>query len=155
MKHLRFVFVGQAKNAGFRALEEFYLARIGMHHRDSLIHLVKDAVGRDPENMLAKEGEGILACLEKKDFVVVCDERGKSFDSLKFAQKLRQWQDAAQRVNFVVGGAYGLSEKMRGRADILLKLSDFTLPHELARVVTLEQTYRALTILAGKGYHHD
>lgn len=154
MKCLRFIFVGQAKDAHFRALEEFYLARIGTLHRDSLIHIVKDASGRDPQNMPLKEGEGILACLEKKDFLVVCDERGRSFDSVKFSQKLRTWQEISQRVNFVVGGAYGLSDALRDRANFVLKLSDFTLPHELARVLLLEQVYRGLSLLAGKGYHH-
>lgn len=154
MKTIRFLFVGKVQNPGFKSLEEFYLGRIQHHHRDTVLEVVRDAAGTDPQTMVAKEGTNLLKCLEKGDFVVVCDEHGKSFDSPKFSQKIQNWLDGAQRVNFLIGGAYGLSKAVQERAGASLRLSDFTLPHELARVVLLEQVYRGLSLTAGSAYHH-
>lgn len=154
MKSIRFVFVGKAKNPHFRSLEEFYLERIRHHHCDAMVQTIKDAATGNRQVDLVKESETILECLSKRDLVIVCDERGKPHDSKKFSNRLQNWMDTAQRVNFVVGGAFGFSEAVRARADQMIRLSDFTLPHELARVVLLEQVYRGLSILAGTGYHH-
>lgn len=154
MKTIRFLFVGKVQNPGFKLLEEFYLERIRHHHRDTVVEVVRDATGSDSQTMVTKEGANLLHCVEKGDFVVVCDERGKSFDSTKFSQKIQNWLDGAQRVNFVIGGAYGLAKAVQERASASLRLSDFTLPHELARVVLLEQVYRGLSLTAGSGYHH-
>ena len=86
---------------------------------------------------------------------MVLDERGKAIGSTDFGAKLRAWRDQGGRqVAFVVGGAYGLSDDVRKRADLLLSLSAMTFPHQLVRVILAEQIYRALMILNGKPYHH-
>ncbi len=83
------------------------------------------------------------------------DETGKEFDSRAFAKKIQTFYNAGhKRIVFVMGGAYCLSEDIKKRASLTLSLSSFTLPHELARVVFLEQLYRAHTILKGEKYHH-
>ena len=154
MKLLQFIFVGATRDKNLHVLEEHYLGRITQHHRDSKCRILKDSMQRDHKLRTARESADILAEIKPGTMAVICDERGKSLDSKAFSGKLSHWLDVSQQVVFVVGGAYGFDDVVRQRAGFLLKLSDFTMPHELARVVLLEQVYRAFTILSGKGYHH-
>lgn len=101
------------------------------------------------------EGERILAALRPGEQVVVLDERGMGLGSTGFADRLGKWRDQGVRqVAFVIGGAYGLSDAVRERADLVLSLSPMTFPHQLVRVLFAEQLYRAFSILRGAPYHH-
>ncbi|MEO8590480.1 MAG: 23S rRNA (pseudouridine(1915)-N(3))-methyltransferase RlmH [Flavobacteriales bacterium] len=101
------------------------------------------------------EGERILAALKPGERVVVLDERGRPMTSPQFAERLGSWRDQGVRqVAFVVGGAYGLTDEVRQRADLVLALSAMTFPHQLVRVLFAEQLYRAFSILQGSPYHH-
>ena len=101
------------------------------------------------------EGERLLAALKPGERVVVLDERGASMTSPEFAGRLGKWRDQGVRqVAFVIGGAYGMPEELRQRADLVLALSPMTFPHQLVRVLFAEQLYRAFSILQGTGYHH-
>ncbi|MBK9514139.1 MAG: 23S rRNA (pseudouridine(1915)-N(3))-methyltransferase RlmH [Flavobacteriales bacterium] len=101
------------------------------------------------------EGERLLSALKPGEKVVVLDERGMTMGSPEFAGLLGRWQDQGVRqVAFVVGGAYGLSDAVRQRADLVLSLSSMTFPHQLVRITLTEQVYRAFSILGGSGYHH-
>jgi 23S rRNA (pseudouridine1915-N3)-methyltransferase len=95
---------------------------------------------------LAVKDESRLA-IPKGARLIALDERGRDFTTAQFAQLL------AQPNAFVIGGADGLSASLKGRADLLLKLSSLTLPHTLAQVILLEQLYRAATLLGGHPYH--
>ena len=87
---------------------------------------------------------------------VALDERGKSLTSLAFADRLRDWRDAgAPDVAFFIGGADGHDPSVRDAADLVLSLGAMTWPHALARVMLVEQIYRASTILAGHPYHRE
>jgi 23S rRNA (pseudouridine1915-N3)-methyltransferase len=87
--------------------------------------------------------------------VILLDERGKQHSSIQFANKLESWrQGSHKRVLFVIGSAYGFDGRITQRADELLCLSAMTLPHQLCRLMVLEQIYRACTILRGESYHH-
>lgn len=154
MKSLDFIFVGQVKNPAYKKLEEFYLERVGHYVKSTGVQLVKDGVSRDVLTRKKQETSGILEKISPKDVVIVCDEFGKSLNSRQFAQKLDAWSGMGPRLVFVVGGAYGMTEEIKHRSQSCLKLSDWTLPHELARVVVMEQVYRGFTILKGEKYHH-
>lgn len=96
----------------------------------------------------------LLAAIPDRGYTVVLDERGQVFDSLKFARWLERLTiDQPHGVHFVVGGDVGLDETVRKRADTLLALSAMTLPHQVARVVLLEQIYRACTLMRNIRYH--
>lgn len=98
----------------------------------------------------------LLDYLKKTDFVIVCDENGKTFSSLTFAKKLESVFAAGhKRVLFVVGGPYGLTEELKQRAHMLLSLSPLTFNHWLAEVVVAEQIYRALSIQKNLPYHNE
>lgn len=103
----------------------------------------------------ALEGRRILEALGPQDIPLILDERGQELDSPGLAALLhRMDQEAAGRACFIVGGAFGLDQAVRDRARRMLRLSAMTLPHELARVVLLEQLYRAECILRNVPYHH-
>ncbi|MDD5055944.1 MAG: 23S rRNA (pseudouridine(1915)-N(3))-methyltransferase RlmH [Candidatus Peribacteraceae bacterium] len=102
-----------------------------------------------------EENERLLAALEKIDgVIVVLDERGKEFLSTEFASWIGKKRDCGDPVTFVLGGAFGLDDRIRSKAQLVLSLSRMTFPHELCKLVFLEQLYRAQSILAGSGYHH-
>jgi 23S rRNA (pseudouridine1915-N3)-methyltransferase len=102
------------------------------------------------------EGELILKKIEKDDWVVLLDERGRGLTSKAFSKELVQWVESGKkRVVFVIGGSYGVSEHVKSRANIKIKLSDFTLNHWVAQVVLTEQIYRALAIWRNLPYHND
>lgn len=96
----------------------------------------------------------LLAAIPDRGFTIVLDERGQSLDSLKFAKWIERLTiDNPHGINFVLGGDVGLDDTLRQRADKLLSLSAMTLPHQLARIVLLEQLYRACTLMRNIPYH--
>lgn len=109
--------------------------------------------GGDVEGTRRLEGERLLERIPTRAELVACDPGGEVLDSAAFAAWLRDRRDRAQDVAFVIGGAFGLSEAVRGRARRRLSLAPWTLPHELARLVLAEQLYRAGTIARGEPYH--
>jgi 23S rRNA (pseudouridine1915-N3)-methyltransferase len=102
----------------------------------------------------AEEGKKIAELFDPGNYLIALDREGKSFSSEQFAQVLRRQMDAGIRqMDFAIGGPVGLDAQVLAQANLRLSLSALTLPHELARVVLLEQLYRAFTILRGEPYH--
>lgn len=154
MKNLDFLFIGTSKNQSYKKLESLYLERVQHYQRSARIHYLKDQPHKNISLRKEKETQDLLKWITPKDVIVVCDERGKNLTSEKLSQKLDGWMGQGQRLVFVIGGAYGMTDEILSKAQFVLKLSEMTLPHELARVVLLEQVYRAFTILRGEKYHH-
>ena len=100
-----------------------------------------------------KEGALLLKALQEPAYVVALDERGQQWSSAQLAEQLEYWQGNQPRVVFLIGGADGLAESCKQRADKLWSLSALTLPHALVRVVLAEQIYRAWTLVQGHPYH--
>ncbi|CAG0981454.1 Ribosomal RNA large subunit methyltransferase H [Flavobacteriales bacterium] len=102
-----------------------------------------------------KEGIRILSKLNKSDFLILLDERGEEYTSVQMAGYIQKLQNQNKaNVFFVIGGAHGFSEEVCQRADARISLSKLTFPHQLARIVFMEQLYRVFTILKGEKYHH-
>lgn len=150
----RLIWVGRTERGHVEDGVEYYLSRIRRMEQVD-VHVVPDAGRGDPSWQQRTESERVLAALRPGDKVVVLDERGKQLTSPKFADQLGAWRDQGTRdVVFVIGGAYGLTDEVRSRADLVLALSAMVFPHQLVRVLFAEQLYRALSILKGSGYHH-
>ena len=142
---LQIAWIGRTKETAIRALTDEYLTRISryagtetreMNSEDALLDLAAGITGRT------------------KPVLVLLDARGRQFTSEEFAELLRDQQDrGTQNLFFGVGPADGFSDKARHSADLILSFGKMTLAHELARVVLLEQIYRAFTILKGHPYH--
>lgn len=108
-----------------------------------------------PERQRDEESARALKAIERLRGVVwLLDERGERCTSAELAQALQQLGDRGERVTVILGGAYGFDDPVRKAADRVLRLSDMTLPHELCRLLFLEQLYRAMQILRGGAYHH-
>ncbi len=103
-----------------------------------------------------KEGELILQKISSRDYLILLDDKGKTYTSLGFAQYLKEKQNySSKNLVFLIGGAYGFSEAVYQRADAQISLSAMTFSHQIIRVVFLEQLYRAFSILKGGPYHHE
>jgi len=109
----------------------------------------------DPKRAIEEESERILQALPKDCLVVALDERGKSWSTRQLAEKMADWTGSGRDVALIVGGADGLSQAVKQRADMKWSLSALTLPHALVRVVLAEQLYRAWTIMTNHPYHRD
>lgn len=118
---------------------------------------IPDSKGIKSADVLKEtEGELILKQVKSDDYLILLDEKGKSFSSIKFAsyvEKLLSRSD--KRIIFAIGGAYGFSKGVYERADDKISLSEMTFSHQLVRVVFTEQLYRAFTIINNLPYHHE
>ncbi len=155
MRTIRLIAVGKLKQPYFRDAAAHYAEALSRQYRLEE-SMVKDGPSKlGPEDKSAWEGEKLLAALEDRDIPICLDERGKTRGSEAFAGWLGSMlEDQNRRPCFIVGGAFGLSPAVRRKAAHTMSLGPMTLPHELARVVLLEQLYRASTIIAGTPYHH-
>jgi len=104
---------------------------------------------------MATEAKRIRAALPAGCTVVALDEKGKSFTSVEFAQRLDRWRREARDVAFVIGGADGLAPELKHAASLVLSLSSLTLPHRLVRVLLAEQLYRGVSLLQNHPYHRE
>ncbi len=114
---------------------------------------IKQAKKLPPEKTIEQEGERLLSALENEDCIVALSEEGKHLRSVEFTNWLSVARSYAACVAFVIGGAFGLSDKIKDKADLVLSLSQMTFQHDLAQVVLIEQIYRAMTIMRGENYH--
>ncbi len=145
MLSIDFITVGKLKNDPLLDVFDDYKRRLSC--KFSLLEI--DA--KTQADQLARIEEAI----NPKAALVVMDERGKSLSSRDFAAKIDGWQISHGHVQFVIGGADGLSNAIRQKATFLLSFGAQTWPHMMARVMLMEQVYRAQQILAGHPYHRD
>jgi 23S rRNA (pseudouridine1915-N3)-methyltransferase len=156
---IQIIAVGRLKQGPERELAERYRARFEdagrkLGFRSLIVHELSESRARDAATRIAEEQSAIAALIPEKAVVVAMDERGKSLPSPAFAAELGQRRDAgAGDITFVIGGADGLSPELRRTATMTLSFGAATWPHQLVRVLLLEQLYRAVTLLAGHPYH--
>ena len=151
---LHIIAVGRARQGPERALYEHFAGRL----TDWPLTLREvETRGRiAPERLKAAEADAILAALPDRATLVALDETGKALASTEFAQRIADWRDAGVAdLAFVIGGADGLDDSVRRRADLLLSFGRATWPHMLVRGLLAEQIYRARQIIAGHPYHRD
>ena len=153
------VAIGRLKQGPERELAERYRERfddIGrkLGFRGLEIHEIPESRSRDGATRMAEEASAMLAALPDKSVLVALDERGDNLDSAGFARHLGRWRDEAiANTIFVIGGADGLSPDLQRRAKLRVAFGAATWPHQMVRVMLLEQVYRAATSLAGHPYH--
>lgn len=148
--------VGRVRQSFIKEGEQEYLKRLqSTPYALTLIELGLEAPeSLSPAEVQEREAQELLKRLDGYEYIVVLDERGKHLASKELAQFFEKRMQAGTRsVAFVIGGAYGFSEKIRQRADYVLSLSALTLPHQLSRLVLVEQVYRSYTLMKGIAYH--
>lgn len=135
-----------------------YTKRIGHYVQFDIQYIgdVKNNRNGGEDQQKLNEGKNIITSIDKSDFVILLDERGKEFRSVEFAQYVqKRMSSGVKRVVFVVGGPYGFSPEIYERANDKIALGKMTFPHEMIRLFFVEQLYRAFTILNHEPYHHD
>ncbi|HIZ86938.1 MAG TPA: 23S rRNA (pseudouridine(1915)-N(3))-methyltransferase RlmH [Candidatus Coprenecus pullistercoris] len=135
-----------------------YEKRLGRYLNFSRIEIpaLKGTSSLSPEEVRKKEGELILRHIKPEDRIIILDERGDRYTSLEWAAHMGRLMDSGTKsIVFVIGGAYGFSDKVRSAAHESLSLSDMTFSHQIIRLFFEEQLYRAMTILKGEPYHNE
>lgn len=142
---IKCLFIGRLKDRAMQARCDEFAKWISPYAKLEVVEL--------PDSTVAKEGQAILKALEKErtSAVVVLSEEGREFTSADFAETLGRFD---RKVVFVIGGPYGLAAEVKARADLLWSLSKLTFTHELARLLLMEQLFRANNILHGGSYHN-
>ncbi len=157
MKYL-FVSVGKEHDELFGDAVDEFSRRISRYVSFSWKVLQQSKRGSKDgaEIAMREEGEVILRVLEPGDYIIVLDEHGKELSSVELSELCeKKTNEGIKRMVFVIGGAYGISDAVKQKANFTWSLSRLTFPHQLARLVLTEQTYRALSILANEKYHHE
>jgi 23S rRNA (pseudouridine1915-N3)-methyltransferase len=150
---VRLLSVGKDRSGLFEPGVQEYAARLQRYCRFELAALPESRKANSPKRAVEEEGARLLATLRPREVLVALDERGRALSSTQFAQMLGKLQAEGREVAFCIGSAEGLSDAVRARAQQVLSLSAMTLPHRLARLVLVEQLYRAFTLLRGEPYH--
>ena len=152
---VRLLAIGRDRSGLFAPAVDEYLGRLARTLKVELVELPEAKKQAGTPRAKEEEGATVLGRLKPGERLVALDERGDQPTSLELARRLARWQERGQDVALVIGGADGLSAAVLERAQERLSLSPLTLPHRLARLVLLEQLYRAVTILRGEPYHKD
>lgn len=109
----------------------------------------------NPALAIRRENEQVLSQLPANAYVIALDERGRDITTADLSAFLdKHLNQSTEHIVFVIGGAYGIDDAVRARANMIIRISSMTLPHEMARLILTEQLYRATNILAGGKYHH-
>ncbi|MGL4490276.1 MAG: 23S rRNA (pseudouridine(1915)-N(3))-methyltransferase RlmH [Rhizobiaceae bacterium] len=153
--------IGQMKSGPERELVDRYADRfmkiaptLGMEFR--AIAQTSESKARDTETRKREEAKALLPDNDLPSRIIAFDERGKPISSDEFAALIGKWRDeGARTLSLLIGGADGLHESIRERADRIVSFGAMTMPHQLVRVAVCEQLYRAATILSGHPYHRQ
>lgn len=135
-----------------------YEQRLPSHYNFKRIEIpdIKNRKNLTQEQQKLAEEKAFMTKIQKSDFVILLDEKGKQYSSVEFAQFLNQkFVSMTKHLVFVVGGPYGFSQKMYQRSNGKISLSKMTFTHQMVRLFFIEQIYRAFSILQGKSYHHE
>ncbi len=117
---------------------------------------IKNSQNLSKLEFIKNEGELILKNIQNSDHLVLLDDKGQDYNSIKFAEKLQNWMlSGKKRIVFVVGGAYGFSKEVYQRGNEKLSLSKMTFSHQMVRLFFVEQLYRGYSIIRNEPYHHE
>lgn len=150
--------IGKLKEKYWEDAIKEYSKRLGSYCTLKIVELKeaklpKNASSADERNVILKEGEAVLGAIKDGDFVVALEVEGKLVSSEDLAREVELAAFNHSTIDFVIGGSLGLSDEVKKRADIGISMGRITLPHQLARVVLLEQIYRAYKIINKETYH--
>ena len=147
--------VGKANESYIKEGVDQFTKRIGHYHPIDW-SLIPPSKLTEPAQIKKAEAESIQKALAKTDVLILLDEKGKMLDSPGLAKLIQQKANqSAQRIVFLIGGAYGVDQSIKERANFTWSLSDLVFPHMLVRLILAEQVYRACSILANEKYHHE
>jgi 23S rRNA (pseudouridine1915-N3)-methyltransferase len=149
---------GKTTDSNIADLADLYTSRIKKYTAFEILTVqdIKNTKNMPVQEHQAKEAGKILQFISDDDFVILLDERGKELRTIEFSAYLEKvFFLPKKRILFIIGGAWGFSPDIYKRADYKISLSKMTFPHQLVRLLFLEQLYRVFTIMKGEPYHHE
>ncbi len=152
------VVVGKTEDEYLQKGIDIYIGRLKhyINFNFSITPALKNSKNLNVEQQKQNESEVILKSLNTTDCIVLLSEEGKSFRSVEFAQYIEKAMlNSIGHVVFIVGGSYGVDERIRKRANMIMSLSNMTFSHQMVRLFFVEQLYRAMSILKNEPYHHE
>ncbi len=155
---LQFWSMGKAHESYVKEAVEMFTKRISYYYPAewNIIPMPKHAATLNEMDLKKKEGEMITGLLQKDDYLVLLDEKGKQLSSEDLADFIQQRaNESLKNIIFFIGGAYGVSEAVKKRANYQWSLSKLVFPHQLVRLILAEQIYRACSINRNEKYHHS
>ncbi|HRG19055.1 MAG TPA: 23S rRNA (pseudouridine(1915)-N(3))-methyltransferase RlmH [Flavobacterium lutivivi] len=156
--NIKLIAIGKTDNKSLQALIDEYSKRLSFYIKFDLeiIPDIKNVKNLSENQQKEKEGELILAKITPTDQMILLDENGSTFSSMKFADYLqKKMNSGVKTLVFVIGGPYGFSEEVYKKAQGKVSLSEMTFSHQMVRLFFIEQLYRGFTILRNEPYHHQ
>jgi 23S rRNA (pseudouridine1915-N3)-methyltransferase len=143
------IFVGKTTEKYLTEGIDIYLKKLKYYvPADIVIVNSKSSSADDEANAIVKK-------ISSNDFLILLDEKGRQLDSSTLSKQIQKWMNQSyKKIVFITGGAYGVNDSLRKRANFIWSLSDLTFTHQMVRLLLTEQLYRAMTILKGEAYHH-
>ena len=149
---IKIICVGKIKEKFYRDAILEYQKRLTRYAKIEIIEL-SDFDYDNKEIILEKEKDSILKVLNDKDYIITLEIEGKQMSSIDFSRKIESILLENSNITFIIGGSYGLHNDIKKRSDLSLSFSNFTFPHQLFRIILLEQIYRAFRIQKNESYH--
>ena len=149
---IKIICVGKLKEKFWKNSSLEYLKRISKYTKIEVIQ-IPDFKSDIPSIELEKEKDKILSKIEDKDYIITLEIDGKELNSVEFSEKFEKIRNLKDKVTFIIGGSSGLHEEVKKKANFALSFSKFTFPHQLFRVILLEQIYRSFKIMNKETYH--
>lgn len=146
---IKIICVGKIKEKYFIDALKEYQKRISKYSKLEIIELLD--YNYDPKKTITEEGKNILSKINDKDFVITLEIEGNKLNSNELSNFIEK--NISKNITFVIGGSYGLSDEVKDRSNYKLSFSDLTFPHQLFRVILLEQIYRSFKIINNESYH--
>lgn len=147
---IKIICVGKIKEKYLKSACNEYIKRLGKYTKIEIVEIKDEA---NAEKALKIEGSKILSKIKDDEYVITLDIAGKSISSLDFAKKINKVFNSNSKLTFVIGGSYGMSNLVKDRSNYSLSFSKMTFPHQLFRVILLEQIYRSYKINNNESYH--
>ena len=149
---IKIICVGKIKEKFFREAVEEYQKRLTKYTKINIIEV--EDINLDNENLIKqKEKELIIKHIDKKDYVITLEIEGKQLSSIELSKKIEEIETINSNITFIIGGSYGLDDEIKNLSNFKLSFSKLTFPHQLFRVILLEQIYRAYKIKNNESYH--
>lgn len=149
---IKIICVGKIKEKFYKEAIEEYTKRLSKYTKLQIIE-VEDVNLPNESLIKQKEKELIEKNINDKDYVITLEIEGNELNSIELSKKLEQLEQTSPNITFIIGGSYGLDEKIKQRSNFKLSFSKLTFPHQLFRVILLEQIYRAFKIKNNESYH--
>ncbi len=143
--------IGKIKESFYREAIDEYLKRLSKYKKIEIIEL--NDFNYDKEKTIKEESNLIISKLNNNDYKILLDINGNMLDSISLSKKINDSLISNSNITFIIGGSYGVSEELRKIVDYRLSFSNLTFPHQLFRVVLLEQIYRSFKIINNEEYH--